>query len=64
MDDERLADHKETTTEMKECLKDIKVLGKREIRNIIKWRTKMNKYLESLKPEDEEDKEDENKEEK
>ncbi|XP_056008634.1 pre-rRNA 2'-O-ribose RNA methyltransferase FTSJ3-like [Ostrea edulis] len=40
-----IANHKETTTELKECLKDIKVLGKREIRNIISWRKKIMKDI-------------------
>ncbi|XP_061189741.1 pre-rRNA 2'-O-ribose RNA methyltransferase FTSJ3-like [Saccostrea echinata] len=40
-----IANHKETTEELKECLKDIKVLGKREIRNIINWRKKIKKDI-------------------
>lgn len=61
-----IANHKETTTELKECLKDIKVLGKREIRNVISWRKKLKADLataeappESAKQEVEEDSEDE-----
>ena len=32
LDDERIASHPATTVEIKECLKDIKLLGKNEIK--------------------------------
>jgi AdoMet-dependent rRNA methyltransferase SPB1 len=41
-----LLKHPLTTQEIKECCKDIKVLGKREIKNILAWRDKMRKFLE------------------
>lgn len=41
--DEKLLNSKHTTIELKESLKDIKVCGKKEIKNIIKWREKILK---------------------
>ena len=37
--------HPFTTDEVKNCFEDIKVLGKREIRLILKWREKMKEFL-------------------
>lgn len=51
LDDEFIASHEFTTTEIKECLKDIKVLGKREIKLVINWRKKIKKELEDKKKE-------------
>ncbi|XP_060553527.1 pre-rRNA 2'-O-ribose RNA methyltransferase FTSJ3-like [Ruditapes philippinarum] len=45
-DDEGIENHPSTTAEIKECLKDIKVLGKREIRLVINWRKKLKKEME------------------
>jgi AdoMet-dependent rRNA methyltransferase SPB1 len=45
-DDEGIENHPSTTAELKECLKDIKVLGKREIRLVINWRKKLKKEME------------------
>ncbi|XP_041347432.1 pre-rRNA 2'-O-ribose RNA methyltransferase FTSJ3-like isoform X2 [Gigantopelta aegis] len=45
LDDAKVAEHRATTQEIKECLKDIKVLGKKEIRNIFSWRKKIQKDL-------------------
>ena len=45
LDDSSLANHPTTTPEIKECMKDIKVLGKREIRLIINWRKKIKKEM-------------------
>ena len=45
-DDKGIENHPSTTDEIKECLKDIKVLGKREIRLVINWRKKLKKEIE------------------
>lgn len=44
-DDKKIENHPSTTPEIKECLKDVKVLGKREIRLVINWRKKLKKEL-------------------
>ncbi|CAF0795514.1 unnamed protein product [Adineta ricciae] len=41
IDDDRLLQHPKTTDEIKECIKDIKVLGRREITSILAWRRHM-----------------------
>ncbi|UJR20609.1 hypothetical protein I4U23_023734 [Adineta vaga] len=42
IDDDRLLQHPKTTEEIKECIKDIKVLGRREITLILAWRRHMH----------------------
>ncbi|KAL4234651.1 pre-rRNA processing protein ftsj3 [Mactra antiquata] len=54
-DDKTIENHELTTDEIKECFKDIKVLGKREIRIIMTWRKKLTKEMEKASKEDDED---------
>lgn len=44
-----LKQHKETTAEVLACLKDIKVLGKSELRLLLRWHSTMKKYIKSLR---------------
>lgn len=53
-DDKKIESHASTTNEIKECLKDIKVLGKREIRLVIQWRKKLKKEIDEDKKEENE----------
>ncbi|EFA85591.1 rRNA methyltransferase [Heterostelium album PN500] len=48
-------DHPSTTTEIKECFKDIKVLGKFDFKVLIKWKKEMLEYKESLEGKKEEE---------
>lgn len=45
VDDPTVGDHPLTTNEIKELLKDLKVLGKRELKTLITWRRNMKKIL-------------------
>lgn len=49
-----LLNHPLTTDEIKECCKDIKVLGRKDIRNLVSWRKHLVAAL--LKEKEEEDK--------
>lgn len=45
IDDEEIANHPATTIEIRECCKDIKVLGRKEILSLIKWRKRVRTDL-------------------
>ncbi|EGZ15593.1 hypothetical protein PHYSODRAFT_561340 [Phytophthora sojae] len=58
-EDDVYRDHKDTSDEIVTCLSDLKVLGKADFKNLLKWRTRMLKYKKELlkaeKPEDDDE---------
>ncbi|KDO24228.1 hypothetical protein SPRG_09864 [Saprolegnia parasitica CBS 223.65] len=46
--DAMFLEHAATTTEVKACLADLKVLGKGDFKSLLKWRTKMQVYRDEL----------------
>ena len=48
IDTPRIEKHAKTTSEIKECLKDLKVLGMKDLRLLKKWRDALKKEFESL----------------
>ncbi|XP_069337709.1 pre-rRNA 2'-O-ribose RNA methyltransferase FTSJ3 [Eulemur rufifrons] len=45
LDDEELAQHPATTEDIRACCQDIKVLGRKELRSLLNWRTKLRRHL-------------------
>lgn len=45
LDDEELAQHPATTKDIRVCCQDIKVLGRKELRSLLNWRTKLRRYV-------------------
>lgn len=50
-DDQKFENHPLTTREIKECCKDIKVLGKNDLKLLLNWRKKLKDYMEKEKNE-------------
>jgi len=48
IDTPRIDKHNKTTDEIRECLKDLKVLGMRELRSLKKWKDALKKEFEDL----------------
>ncbi|XP_076617855.1 pre-rRNA 2'-O-ribose RNA methyltransferase FTSJ3 [Chaetodon auriga] len=44
IDDKELESHPATSAEIKECCRDIKVLGRKELRLLLSWRSKLRRY--------------------
>ncbi|XP_030647566.1 pre-rRNA 2'-O-ribose RNA methyltransferase FTSJ3 isoform X2 [Chanos chanos] len=44
-DNPELESHPKTTAEIKECCQDIKVLGRKELRLLLSWRSKLRRFL-------------------
>ncbi|XP_044754113.1 pre-rRNA 2'-O-ribose RNA methyltransferase FTSJ3 [Coccinella septempunctata] len=65
IDDPEVLNHKETTNEIKECCKDLKVLGRKEFKVLMSWWKRLHtEYIQKLKGEneDEDEPEDQSKE--
>ncbi|XP_003465974.1 pre-rRNA 2'-O-ribose RNA methyltransferase FTSJ3 [Cavia porcellus] len=45
IDDKELAQHPATTEDIQACCQDIKVLGRKELRSLLNWRTKLRRYM-------------------
>ncbi|KAM7232422.1 hypothetical protein CapIbe_017183 [Capra ibex] len=43
--DDELAQHPATTEDIRVCCQDIKVLGRKELRSLLNWRTKLRRYV-------------------
>merc|ERR1712098_491672 len=49
IDDEECLSHEATTEEVKACCKDLRVLGRKELKLLITWRKKLIKHFEDKK---------------
>lgn len=45
LDNPELERHSATTADVRECCKDIRVLGRKELRSLLSWRSKLRRYL-------------------
>ncbi|KAJ1168332.1 hypothetical protein NDU88_000258 [Pleurodeles waltl] len=45
LDNPELDRHSATTADVRECCKDIRVLGRKELRSLLSWRSKLRRYL-------------------
>ncbi|EHB07351.1 Putative rRNA methyltransferase 3 [Heterocephalus glaber] len=45
IDDNELAQHPATTEDIRACCQDIRVLGRKELRSLLNWRTKLRRYM-------------------
>ena len=54
IDDTECLSHEATTEEVKACCKDLRVLGRKELKLLINWRKKLIKHFEDKKKTDDE----------
>ncbi|XP_049715046.1 pre-rRNA 2'-O-ribose RNA methyltransferase FTSJ3 [Elephas maximus indicus] len=45
LDDDELVRHPATTEDVRACCQDIKVLGRKELRSLLNWRTKLRRHV-------------------